>query len=257
MGSVLGRFLALVGLWLLSFFALGALGATALVPYWPAGMAALVLGLLVYVNLPGRVEIGADGLAIDLRDEKLFVPFADIDGASVYREHAMGKRFVGVLLSFHEGRPRKLPIGEDQFGSGKKAETLAAAIEVALRTFQDRELGEDEAQLARKGRSGAAWVTSLRALGEGANVGPREAPVEPARLWRIAENPIAPAELRAGAATVLAGKLDDEGKQRLRIAAEDTASPELRAALEAAAAGDEAALAEALERVEVEPNREG
>jgi hypothetical protein len=247
---VLTVFLGLVGLWTGVFIALVAVHALSAVAAWPAVMGVLLVGLLVYLNLPGYVDLGADGLLLDLRDGRRFVGFGDLDEAVVYREHALGKRFVGVRLTFGEesGEALQIPLGEDQFGAGDRAVQLAAAITAALRAFRERDFAEEASLLSCGGRSASAWAARLGAVGEGANAGPREAPVPPERLLRIAENPGAPPALRAGAAVAARARLDADGRARLRIAAQGTASPELQAALESAAGEDEEAVVAALDR---------
>jgi hypothetical protein len=250
MRPVLGAFLGLVGLWMGVFLALIAFHAASAIAAWPAVMFALVVGLLVYMNLPGHVDVGADGLLVDLRDGQRFLGFGDLDGAGVYRESAMGKRFVGVrvVLADEDREDLKIPLGEDQFGAGDRAEQLAAMITAALCAFRERDFAEEASLLSRGGRSAEAWAAHLGAVGEGANAGPREAPVPPERLLRIAENPGAPASLRAGAAVAVRARIDAEGRARLRLAAQGTASPELQAALESAAGEDEEAVLTALDR---------
>lgn len=112
------------------------------------------------------------------------------------------------------------------------------------------ESAPDPAPVRRRDRSTAAWIASLRALGEGIEAGPRTAPIPRDRLLRILEAPALPAIDRAAAAVALAVDADDGERERLRIAAED-AEPRLRVVLEQAAAeADEEALAAALEAIE-------
>jgi hypothetical protein len=61
-----------------------------------------------------------------------------------------------------------------------------------------------------------------------------------------------PAEHRAAAAAALMPTLDDEGRARVRIAAQATTRAPLRIALDAVAAGDRRELGEALEELELE-----
>jgi hypothetical protein len=58
-------------------------------------------------------------------------------------------------------------------------------------------------------------------------------------LWRIALDPAEKPDLRIGASLALRAGLDDEGKSRLRVAAEAAASPRVRVALAAVAEGDD------------------
>ena len=55
------------------------------------------------------------------------------------------------------------------------------------------------------------------------------------RLWRIATNPTETDELRIGASLTLRSSLDEEGRARLRAAAEASVSPRVRVVLETAA----------------------
>jgi hypothetical protein len=72
-------------------------------------------------------------------------------------------------------------------------------------------------------------------VGAGAAADHRNAPVPPDKLLSIAEDPRAEPLARAGAAVALSGALDDDGRARLRAAAEATVMPRVRVALEAAA----------------------
>jgi hypothetical protein len=213
------------------------------------GLVGLVATLLVYLNMPGWVDVGSDGLLVDLRDGKRFVPFLELLAAAVYRETTMGKHFVGVELALRSSERVKIPLGEDQFGASDRAEALCASIRSALEAHERRRTDEDASGLARGGRTASEWATRLRSLGAGANAGPREAPIDGEKLFRITESPDAPAEIRAGAAVALSSSLDAEGRTRLRIAADATASPELTEVLNSAAEGDEEAVVAALDRM--------
>jgi hypothetical protein len=91
---------------------------------------------------------------------------------------------------------------------------------------------DPSALLVPRGRSAGQWMKDLRALFCGSNY---RAPVlPPDQLWRIAEDPAAEPAKRAGAAFVLRRTLDDEGRARLRVAAEASAAPRVRVALLAA-----------------------
>lgn len=231
--------------------ATGALGGK-IVFVFPGGLVALVAALMTYMNLGGRLDLGADGVLIDWRDSKRYVAFADLEDAPVYLEAVMGKELVGVALELRKGGPIKVPIGENQFGADRQAAELSRRIRAGLAVHRRREQGDDSSLLARGSRSPEAWLQRLRNLGEGANAGPREAPIPVERLWRIVENPAVDASARAGAAVALGGKLDEEGKQRLRVAAESTAAPQLRIAMESAVTGDEEAAVAALAAMKVE-----
>ena len=251
--SVIWKLLAGIGIWIAAFIVLVATLGPAMkgfVGLGPAGLVAMVVSLIVYLNLPGRLHLGTDGVPLDWRGDKRYVPFSEIEDAPPYAEDVIGKRMVGVELRLRGAAPVRVPIGEDQFGASKRVAELSGAIRAALEGYRRLAAADDAAFLARGERTKEAWLAHLRGLGEGANAGPREAPIPVDRLWRIALDPSAEAASRAGAAVALAGGLDAGGKERLRIAAESTAAPHLRFDLEAAAAGDEEAVSQALDRME-------
>jgi hypothetical protein len=218
----------------------------------PALGLSMLVGLLVYLNLPGWVEVGDDGLLVDLREKKRFVPFAELEDAAVFQKRDLGKTFTGVTLKLRSGEALEVPFGEDQFGAGDRAAELSARIRAKIERYEAREHEEAAALLERGARSVDAWISRLRGLGEGANAGPREAPIPVDRLWRIVESPAAAPPARAGAAVALAARLDDEGKNRLRVAAGSAAAPRLRVVLESVAEGDDEAAAAALAEVDAE-----
>lgn len=251
--SLIWKLLAGIALWIAAFTALVTTLGPAMkgfVLLGPAGAIAMVLSLIVYLNLPGRLHLGTDGVLVDWRGDKRYVPFSEIEDAPPYAEDVMGKRMIGVELRLRGAAPVKVPIGEDQFGADKRVAELSGAIRAALEGYRRLAAADDAAFLARGERSKEAWLAHLRGLGEGANAGPREAPIPVERLWRIALDPSAGAASRAGAAAALASGLDAAGKERLRVAAESTAAPHLRFALEAAATGDEQAMSDAMDRME-------
>lgn len=215
----------------------------------PATLIALLAGLLVYINLPGWVDVGADGLFIDWRDERSFIPFDDIAASAIYRVRSGGKRFVGVDLELVDGGVVRVPIGEDQFGASARAEALQSALAAALAAFRERKRAAHPPLPMRGDRSVQEWLTSLRAVGTGANAGPRVAPIPPEQLWTIVEDPAARPQDRAAAAAALGARLDDRQKHRLRVAAADSASPRLRVAHEMAAREDVRALGEILDEM--------
>jgi hypothetical protein len=219
----------------------------------PALGLSMLVGLLVYLNLPGWVEVGDDGVMVDLREKKRFVPFAELEDAAVFHKPGgLGKTFTGVTLKLGSGEALEVPFGEDQFGAGGRAAKLSARIRAKIEGYEAREHEEAAALLERGERSVDAWISRLRGLGEGANAGPRVAPIPVDRLWRIVESPATAPPARAGAAVALTACLDDEGKERLRVAAGSAAAPRLRVVLESVAAGDDEAAAAALAEVDAE-----
>jgi len=93
-----------------------------------------------------------------------------------------------------------------------------------------------EALLARGERLPGEWAKHLATLARPSE-GYRVATVQPDTLWRIAEGVNADPTARVGALVALHARLDDETRSRLLDLATRTAQRDLRAALEAAAAG--------------------
>ena len=79
---------------------------------------------------------------------------------------------------------------------------------------------------------------------------------DPSELLAIVGSDVAAPAARGAAAVLLAQANDGDGRTKLRIAAESTAHPKLRALLRLASEDGEAAeLEEALQEVEAEPPR--
>lgn len=253
MGSVMIVFAALVAAWMV----LGALlvGWLHLPPIvLAAGLGAMVVPLLVFLNLPGYVDLGKDGMLVDLRGPKRFVRFDDIEDARIFRQRSGGKTFVSVKVDLTSSAPLEVPLGEDQFGASDRADELAAAITSAVEASAKAGDGAYAAALERGDSTAAAWVARLRRMTASADAGPRDAPVPQDTLLRIVEDPRAAAVARASAAVALGAQLDPTARARVDAATSATAAPKLRIALEAAASADDEAIATALEDVEREAN---
>jgi hypothetical protein len=86
----------------------------------------------------------------------------------------------------------------------------------------------------------------------------RTAPIPRERLFRVVEDASLDPTSRAAAAVALGLELDDEGRARLRAAAEAMAAPKLRFAIEKAAsphAAEDSAIKAALAELEIEEAR--
>ena len=96
------------------------------------------------------------------------------------------------------------------------------------------------------------WLRELDALEigiEGSYRRERSCPTK--RYGAQCRTPSLDARTRAGAATVLRKVLDDDGRARLRVVAEATASPKLRVAFEAASGDEEEALMQSLQELAI------
>ena len=89
--------------------------------------------------------------------------------------------------------------------------------------------------LGRGARSADEWLSSLRGLGKGAtDYRTGVLPVE--ELRRVVGDPAAASDVRVGAAVALRVAEGASGVERIRVAADATAAPELRGVLEDIAA---------------------
>lgn len=245
-----------LGIFPLLAFALALAHGTRLAADMPAiAIGALVLVLasgFVWLNLPGRVEVGRDGIVVDDRSRKRprFVPFVAIESAERYDEKVFGKDLTGIELALRDGDVVRLPFGEDQFGASEKLAVLLAQIRTGLEV-QRRDLGDDDAShLRRHDRDLAAWLSDLRRIGAEADAGPRHAPIATERLWRIVESTTHEPAERAAAAVALGPRIDVSGTERLARIADGTASPGLRAAIDGVTRADEEATLAALGEIE-------
>jgi hypothetical protein len=75
-------------------------------------------------------------------------------------------------------------------------------------------------------------------MGSGGRRTYRASPPSREALFRIALDPAADEDVRAGAAIALGGSLDASQRERLRVAARVTVAPKVRVVLEREAAGD-------------------
>ena len=75
----------------------------------------------------------------------------------------------------------------------------------------------------------------------------RSAAIPADELWKVLVDPTEPAQFRAGAALALRRNLDEEGRARVRIAANASAEPPLKRVLAAVNEEDDAALDAALD----------
>jgi hypothetical protein len=123
---------------------------------------------------------------------------------------------------------------------------LGAAIDEHLAASR---VQEAVAQLPAPRADGAGWLRELDAVQVGAEGSYRQAVVSDEVLWRVVQDASLDEKTRAGAAVALRKVLGDEGRARLRVVAEATASPRLRVALEAASGGADGEIADSLEEL--------
>jgi hypothetical protein len=224
---------------------------------------ALTFGLgLFQMAAPTRVAVGADGVTVRWLWQRRFIPLREIVSAQVVGPEGAPPnphRSIYTRITLRSGEVIDLCVAMRARGAVSESrrdpmqmrgEMLAERIQQAI---DARRAGGDTAwsasALARGDRSTGDWLAWLRdvrtrvaTFREGLDLARDE-------LWRIVEDPGAKAEHRAAAAVALATDLDDEGKTKLRVAAQASAAPELRVAMEAAADADDEQLRAALEEI--------
>jgi hypothetical protein len=219
---------------------------------WPVLACLFPLLVFAIVSLvPSRVTVGADGIELRWFGRRRFFRHRDVVNATQYIAGLGNSRYTGVALTLESGEEVRIPIGQARSGDDRTRMVLERIQEAAAEGQREHpEL--DPAILARGDREVADWMRALRSLGAGANATMRTAPIEAERLWRIVEDPAGPPLARAAAAVALTADPAADARRRLRAAAEATAAPRLRVAIDAAASHDEDALKEALAELESE-----
>lgn len=219
------------------------------------GLILAIISMMVVLLAPTKLSVGADGLVLRWLGTSRFIGLGEITQVTRYERGFGRSRQVGLTIVLRSGEEVIVPVGQASWETQEVA-LIEERIREALEGFRSGGAAADAASLRRGGRAVSDWIAALRAIGSGANADMRTAPLPRERLFRIVESPTAGASERAAAAVALGGELDEEARQRLRIAAEAIAAPKLRIAVEAAAGGGEAAEIEAaLAEVEEESDR--
>ncbi len=240
-------------MWLLSVLTVMALFAVTYPPMFqvwlqPAMVIAGVLwsvgpGLAMAWWWPQRVTLGADGLLWSRRGGHRFIRYASITGIQRSDER--------LTLSLRGGAKVTLRT------TGAEAISTAEALEARMRATMEQ-------NAARAGEPGyevldpadkdvGSWLRAIESRAQPAHAF-REATFEPERLRAVLDDATTTGAKRLGAAVALASSGEADAPGRIRIAAQGTASPRLRVALEKIADGqrDEAAIQEVL--AEEEPS---
>ncbi len=202
-----------------------------------AGLTGATL-LAVRVTRPREITIGADGVRLDWRGGRRFLPLDTLESV-----RADGDK---IELSLRDGRREivRLPRGANLDGANAIALRIDQAIRAHLRA-PDAQARLD--LLARGGRPLADWRAAVGKLTERAG-GYRAAGLSADDLAAIVQNPASSSEHRMGAALALASIKTAAQKDHLRIAADACASEPMRIALGKLADGevDEDSVEEAL-----------
>jgi len=196
-----------------------------------------------------RVAVGADGVRVGrLLARNEFIPFAAFESAETDGRDVTFRLKSGRTIAMHlaGGKRRdKVHVFVDRT---EDARLLVARINEQIASH--RNAPTDAALLVRGERDARTWMRAV--VGTSDEHASFRVPAFPAEdLWRVVEDPAAATTARAAAALALQSQLDDDGRARLRVAADACASPKLRVALEATAStNDTADLEDAFEGLE-------
>jgi hypothetical protein len=228
--------------------------------FGPTGMGAAIAAMLMLLPfaigamaIPTKITIGADGILTKWLRWRSYFPFSEVVQVGPIDQRVLNKVYRGVQISLRDGSSKFVPITQKGWGDDDY-NAVVQRIHEAVDVYRRGNAGTGASVLARNGRSARDWITALRRVGEGANADMRTAPVAVEQLLRIVEDLGATALARASAAIALAAQGSQIERDRIRIAAEATAAPKLRVALEKASASeiDDQELGEAL--LELEAN---
>ena len=195
----------------------------------PLGIVFFILGFYSVRKIfgPAHLIIGADGVIVEHRFGRRFVPYTDLDSVSTAHDHVTLRLVDGTEV---RAKARHL--------ESEAAEVIRQRISDALALRDQRPA--DPAALAaldRGDRNGAAWRQALRGLFD-KDRGYRQAKLTPEQISAVLEDPAAPVDRRIGAAMVLSQNEDPEFKSKIRVAVESSANRKVRVAFEAIARGD-------------------
>lgn len=160
----------------------------------------------------GRAAIGADGIRWWSFRRMEFIAWSSVRNVEASRTDVVVYREAGnAVLAVQE------------------AHLFASAAREALARYRSGEASETIAALEFTEENVADWLGRARALLEPGAY--RDADVGEERCVRVAIDPRAPIAQRIGSAAALS-KGSDEARQRVRVAIEETADPEVANALE-------------------------
>lgn len=197
---------------------------------------ALVPALLAYALILPRarvrvdISLAADGLTLRHRERLRSIALGTITEVTTAGSTAT------LLLANEEQLVLRFGPDVDATASLQHGAFVARLRRALARRASQRPRDPGEALLARGERLPGEWAKHLATLARPSE-GYRVATVQPDTLWRIAEGVNADPTARVGALVALHARLDDETRARLLDLATRTAQRDLRAALEAAAAG--------------------
>lgn len=232
--QTLGRQLALVLVPLVllfpSMFAALAFFREAAGPFMLGLIGLFMAYVLTLAFAPTTVRIGTDGLVMQWLGRPRFLSYTELSRVERFRELKGSKEQRGVRLHLRSGEVVVLPTGQTDLGDVEAAR-LAERIEESRLTHAARSAGPSASSLIRGEGTALEWVRTLRRIGEGAFTA-RTSALPPETLLDLVEDSSAPSGQRASAAVAVLASTRTEARHRIRVAAQTTAEPNLRVALE-------------------------
>ena len=223
--------------------------------------AAMLVGLALHLTFwitlrarsPVTVAIGHEGLAVTgglVRRATRIVAYEDVTGIMPWRvkQGPPGTVPQGIDVALREGPPVRLHTRS--MANQGAVDEVATTILAAWTRFRERGQvsAAADARLEREGRPLATWAADLARVGAGA-ASYRDIGADAGSLLEVLDDQTAKAELRAAAAFALTATREPELHQRVRVAAETVAAPDLREALEALAHAEDEGRVAALGRL--------
>lgn len=240
-------------LWVVAFFVALALAFVPVLSVAITAGTALLAPLFMELTRT-RIIVGSDGVLVRWFGKSRFCRFEDVERIDTWRTGIKlllrgGGTFDVAFCS--ETQATRDPYGEIR----SKIQSLRERIEQAIRARQaSPSANVTNDPYLRGTRSPREWLAALRRVFEpSANIRSNSPTCESA--WRVVLDPGAREDARVGAAAAIAMSTDAEERARLREVASSLVDARVRVALEAAASGDEAALEEAMARVEGEQRK--
>jgi hypothetical protein len=203
-------------------------------------LSGLAGGMIMQVEV--RVVVGVDGIYLRrvIVGRERFVPFSLIESVETNGRDVAFELRDGTTLRMNVFGFKGLKLHDER---AVECENFVARIREQI-ALHDHTARRAEA-LARHGRSTKDWLQEV-ARSSDTHASFRTPALAPDELWRVVEDTTTANTARAGAAVALRERLDDQGRERLRILADACAEPHLRVALEAVAS-DEALLEQIFE----------
>lgn len=202
----------------------------------------IALALMALVSeLCRKVElsVGADGIVLRGALSTRFFRYEEVETVAA-EHHRLRLKLRGKAPLLLEAVSKSTERASDIWN-------LAARIHQGRSTTQSH-AHDLEAVLKRGDRTVGQWLQDVRTL-TGQEVGYRDASIDDDKLWSVVEDASLDSSQRTAAGIALRDHLDARGKLRLRVAADASASPQVRVALEAVLGAADDELVRVLERL--------